>query len=365
MLSLILNDVHIGATRMAGTTVESRLALRRYLLESLRDTVTLHTDKDCIINGDLFDSFEVDVNDLLFVFHTFVDWLRDSGKTLHLVRGNHDIAKNSMKVSSFALLCSLLTKMFPEQVCVYDNGLEQIHEYVWVIPHVVNQDIFNMELEKALEIEPVYLLLHANVDNKFAEQSDHSLNVSEEMIKKLVKHGHTLVFAHEHHRKELYKGMVLVLGNQWPSSVYDCLANGTGQKDGCKYAHILHEEPNKKGGVDVCLGRFMTWDGGEDFVEMDWRELHGETDARFIRVIGECTASQAAEMVTAISKYRQRSPALVITNAVMVEGIEGMGDLARLSQERLEAVDVMAALCEQLDPPEVKAVKSLWEGRKS
>lgn len=64
-----------------------------------------------------------------------------------------------------------------------------------------------------------------------------------------------------------------------------------------------------------------TWDASADFLEVPWRDLPTvNTDARFIRVVGEAAAQEAADMVNAIARYRRDSTAFVVSNAVSVEG---------------------------------------------
>lgn len=350
MNTLILNDVHLGVVRTAGTTRESQFAIQAYLQDVFRSTILQHIDKDLLINGDLFDGFDVDSGQLLLAYLTLYDWLKVSGKQLTLVQGNHDIAKNSLRTSSFAMLCELLLKSFPEQVTVYDSGFAHIRDNLFVIPHVTNQDIFDIELQKAFDCdERGYLFLHANVDNKFAVEADHSLNVSDEWLRKLTKSGWTLVFAHEHQKRHLMAGQVQVLGNQWPSSIADCLSHGEAQKDGCKYAHEI---------IDGVLQATTTWEADDDFAVMPWDDLQ-ETTARFIRITGKVDAERAAEVISAVSKYRQKSDAFVITNSVEVAGMAGIGDMATMSVEKLQALDVLEALCDELTPTEGAKVREL------
>jgi hypothetical protein len=278
---------------------------------------------------------------------------------LHAAQGNHDIAKNSQRTSSFAFFGELLKASFPNRVRIYNQGLELMHFGLWVIPHCVNQDSFEVELTKALEVAPGYLFLHANYDNHFAVEADHSLNVSEEMARKLIKHGWTLVFAHEHQARNCLAGQVIVTGNQWPTSVSDCLAHGEGQKDGKKFAHLIDtDEDFGSGMTTVSLKPIQTWQAEGDFIAMDWKALE-QSDCRFIRIEGEASAEQAADVINAIARYRQHSKALVVTNSVKIAGVAGVGDMTSLSVEKLQAVNVLEALCEQLTEPEAVKVREL------
>ena len=347
---LILNDIHLGVNRQGGTTPQSQQNLKKYLQDSLRSFIFQHLDKDLIINGDLFDGFTVDIQDVLDCYFTLANWLHESGSDLVLVAGNHDIGKRNDRMSSFGFLANLLDDRFPDNVTVVDTGLASFGN-IHVIPHCMNQDLFEIELEKALKLEPGYLLLHANVDNGFAENSDHSLNVNNEWLIRLSKL-HVLVFAHEHQGRVLHRGgyQIIVCGNQWPSSVSDCMAHGDGQKDGVKRATVIHP------GAGV--SSIETWRASEAFAEMVWVDLR-ETTAPFIRVTGKASAESASSVISVIAKYRQRSNALVITNAVAIDGVAGMDEDAPVNFDSVKSFDVLGALLEQLSAEEAKVVKEL------
>jgi hypothetical protein len=352
----VINDLHLGVTRVAGTTPASAAALRNNLQESFYRLVNQHLDKDIIILGDLFDSFTVDAGEIWSTFSTLSSWLDSSagmGTRLILVAGNHDWAPRGAQVSSFHLLAAILETLCPSRVRIVDtdHGLSTVAERIYVIPHVPNQDLFDIELNKALELPDGYLLLHANCANFFAEKSDHSLNVNEDMLAKLAKK-HRVLFAHEHlHRELAWSKTVTVLGNQFPSSVSDCLAHGEGQKDGKKYAHVIES--------DLGLTRIETWSEAGSYAEIPWTELGEDDGDEFVRVVGQATAAQAADVINAISKYRQRSAAYVVSNAVEIEGIAGVDELATASLESVRAFDVLGALLEVLDPEEAKVIREV------
>lgn len=358
MTALVVNDVHIGVNRQAGTTPASQQALRTYVRDSFGDLIFKHLDKDLIIAGDLFDGFTVEIQEILETVFTLSGWLRDSEGRLILIPGNHDIGKRNDKMSSFGFLCSLLTKLRPGRVIVPNGCLTDLGDNIYAIPHCMNQDLFNIELEKALHVPDGILILHANVDNGFAERSDHSLNVDSEWLTKLSRR-HMLLFAHEHQGRTITYGgnAIKVLGNQWPSSVADCLSHGEAQKSGRKYAHIVHTDEILNGDK-FSLEPIETWWRDGDFEEMDWLELR-ETGARFIRITGEASSEQAADVINTIARYRQNSDAFVITNGVSIAGVQGMEDLTEIAVSQVRAVNVLEALLEHLTPEEGVVVKEL------
>ena len=353
----IINDCHIGTLRQAGTTPVSQAALTEYIHAQFTKLVTAPNlaGRECldlVINGDLFDGFTVDPRELLWTYTVLAEWLEDvREKSLTLVAGNHDWAPKAGKLSSFHLLADLLRHRFPAQVTVVDHttGLTLLHigHQVWAIPHMPNQDLFDLELEKALQADrPGHLLLHANYDNNFAVESDHSLNVSQDQAKALIDAGWTLVFAHEHQSRNPMNGLHVV-GNQFPTSVSDCLGN--------ERKHYLEFR-------DDIMHRVECWDRNLTFIDTDWRHLDKDFDGiQFIRVSGNALAEEAEAAINAVNSLRKRSTALVISNAVRVEGLAEMDKLAGLTLEDVSGFDVLGALCAELTEVEAKVVRGLLQ----
>lgn len=342
---LILNDVHLGVQRSAGTTPKTAAALKSYLLENLRTVMFAHLDKNIIINGDIFDQFNVPLNDVFDFSMLCRDWLKHSYDSVQLIlsEGNHDLSKNSANMCSLSFAAKMLNS---DRVELIEEATQLPSHRIYIIPHVANQDMFDLELEKAAELNGYLVLVHANYDNNFAAQSDHSLNVSAEQAKAIVHAGNTLLFGHEHQAKHP-QPEVWVAGNQFPSSVADCLGNNS------KHAFIFYPETRE-------LIKDTTWEAEGSFAELEWNTLDQAGDFEFVRVVGDCPTEQAADMLAAISKYRQRSSAYVVTNAVSVAGVVAMSDLPS-NLETVKGFDVLGFLFENLEPEQVKVVKSLME----
>lgn len=354
---LVLNDIHLGVQRLAGTTLHSANQLRSWMFSELKRFLGQHLDKDVLINGDLFDGFTVDAATILKTYEILSQWIVASDGNLVLARGNHDYQPKAEKISSFDLLAGILESRHPLSVTVVtEPTLICPDRRFLVIPHMPNQDLFDEALVDAAENEGQLIFLHANYDNHFAVQSDHSLNVSEEQARSLMARGNRLFFGHEHQRRVLFNGDVYIAGNQWPSSVADCLSHGPAQQDGCKYAHVIAED----GVVPV-----KTWDG-INFAQIDWERLQAGDFPdpeifQFIRVTGVADAAQGEEVVQLISKLRKTNEAFVITNAVKVGGVEGLDELADTTFEAIKSFNVLEALLEQLDEREQATIKELLE----
>lgn len=349
----LLNDLHISANRVGGTTPASREALRTYIFNYFRNLLNECGGDDLCILGDLFDSFEVAPRDWLETYTALCEWCETNyDRVLILVAGNHDVSMKGTKVSSFETLASVLSRQFTNVVMVGIDGIYNRGDLFFVAHHR-NQDTFDIALAKLLPIvsEGDYVLLHANYHNKFAEAADHSLNVSEDVAKEFCNKGVTLVFAHEHQpRTEIPHGArdgcgtVVVLGCQYPTAISDCLGNQE------KYFWKVTSNGLKK---------FVSWHRDTDYLEVDWRELDGVT-ADFVRVVGDAVNAEAANVIDALHRFRQKSDAFVVGNAVKIEGIADIGDLPE-TFEVAKKFDVMEFIYSRLDEKESEAVKKIVE----
>lgn len=339
---LCINDIHIGAVRTGGTTPATAAKLRANLLADYAGLLDMAGTDDVLINGDWLDTASIPFSDLFQTYLTTAQWLAlPHAPKLYAARGNHDMTKNSAVLSSFDLLCGLLAERFPEQVTV-TTELTKIDESVYVLPHMANQDLFELELSK---VPACYVLfLHCNVSNNFAAKSDHSLNLSLEQAQTLKVD--QIIVAHEHQHRRYLDGKIEIVGNQVPSSVADCLGNDT------KFAVRLTDEHG--------LQWLPTWESKDSYIEMDWESLDLGSTHDFVRIIGKATAAQAGDVVAAISGLRKSSPALVITNAVEIEGTND-GASMQVSLEQIKSFSVLEELLKILNDKERLVVTGLLE----
>jgi metallophosphoesterase superfamily enzyme len=332
----VTSDLHLSTIRSGGTTPATAVKLRRDLLQGFSDILD-RCDSDILINGDFADSYQMVAADMLASYNLMSSWLIKGGHRIWAIPGNHCLSKSSENLSSFEFLFRLLSAQFPEQVTLMMQP-GPVRDGMYALGHVQNQDILDAEMEKVPE--GTYLFLHANYDNKFAVNSDHSLNITAKQC--IAAPVSNVIFGHEHVRREALKGKVRVCGNPFPSSVSDCLHNTE------KFMLKL---------TDSGIEYITTWQAEGDFDQQDWRSLK-DTGARFIRVVGTATADEASDAVAAISRFRSISEALVITNAIAVGDALDASQLA-INAETVTAFDVKSALFEILEPEEVSVIKSL------
>lgn len=331
----VLNDVHIGVNRSAGTTIQSALDLRKHIRDKFKSL--LPETGDVMILGDLFDTGNVAISELFATYEILDDWLRNHDGCVYNVRGNHDVTKTSNVMSSFDFLGKLLKRQHPEKYVHITESCLTPHGYV--IPHYPNQDLFNLEVERAIEsYEGDNIFFHCNYDNNFAAQSDQSLNLSKEQADRLrVKR---IIMGHEHNPRKL--GKVLIPGNQIASSVSDWLHEGD------KFFTEV---------VDGVAALSKASDKASEFIEMPYTALE-VTDHKFIRITGRVAASDHSKLITALNRFRLKSEALVITNAVETVS-EDHKEIVAQSLESVKAFSVWDALKEILTEDEIKILEKV------
>jgi DNA repair exonuclease SbcCD nuclease subunit len=352
---LVLNDTHIDPNRTGGTTPLSHALLREYMHENFEKQLDIGSADGCVLlNGDLHDGFTISNAAVLRVY-TAIGARLESGaiKTLFLARGNHDIARDTTKLSSFDLLGALLVDSYPQRVVVITEPTliawgEHAADQGWVVPHAPNQDIFDLWIAE-VGMQPLpFVFVHCNYSNGFAAESDHSLNITVEQCAMLEAVGFKhIIFGHEHQQGTRPNGVIIV-GNQTPSSVSDCLNN--------TYKRALQIDGGK-------ISEVVTWTDKGSYYECDWSKLDQiPQDAQFVRIKGEATDEQAAAVLEAISTLRKRHSAFVITNAVIVNG-RSLDVSSMEAVEQVQTFDVLEFLYSNLSGDQVDYLKKLHKER--
>lgn len=331
MSLVILNDVHIGAIRSGGTTPSTALVLRRKLLDAFEQL--LPKNKDLMLLGDLFDKANIPLTDVLETYKILCNWLDSNPDSwLYNVAGNHDLSGSSNVLSSFQFLGALLKHSYPYRYMHIEEPSST--PYGYVIPHLRNQDLFDLALSQAPKGE--ILFLHANFESPFAQHSDQSLNFTHDQVKDAM----LVVCAHEHQARSVKN--IEIPGNQIASSVSDWLGAESKRfltltSKGEYYTECVRAEA--------------------EFIIQDWKALE-ETEHAFVRVEGLASAEQASEVVNAINRFRKKSQALVITNAVKIES-DGITVDFESTLEKVQGFNVMEALRSFLSAEEMKIIESL------
>ena len=352
---LVINDLHAGTNRAGGTTPVSRALLADYVFNNIDDLLKRSDDGYTLINGDALDGFLVDNRTLQRLFQSLSRFLSDPRcQHLYLARGNHDVSKDSTKLSSFDLLGFMLKELAPEQVTV----ITEPTRINWsggsgvVLPHAPNQDTFEAWMARAEELADgsKFLFVHANYDNEFAVEADHSLNISADQAKQLNRTFRYIVFGHEHQARQNKGNGVIVLGNQFPTSISDCLGNER------KVCMVLI-------GEDIHMED--TWKAQGSYYECDWSQVHMVPEtAQFVRLTGEASDEQASEVLETVSTLRKSHRAFVIGNAVTING-RALDASASDALEEVQKFSVLDFICQHMTPEQAAALRAMAARRET
>lgn len=320
MKTLIINDLHIGVKRRAGATPQSRKDLDKWMMLQFAKLLTIPHDR-LIILGDLCDSRTIPehlMKDVIALLY---------GKEPYIVLGNHCLGGVGDHTMSS-------TEFISEMVgCPAINKPMNLTGNLYIVPHMFNQEAH----EKAISECPdtAILLTHCNIDSPFS-QGDHSLNLSKEEIQDLGDRGVDVVAAHEHARRD-YKGVVHIIGNQFPSSISDCL-------HGNSFACIIEDEE---------ISFIPTWTPEGDYLECDYTEIHN-TPHKFIRINGTCSIVEYPAIVREIAQLRKTSDAFIISNNVKVK----ISETETITAEEVTNFNILELLLERIGEEFREDIKS-------
>jgi len=303
---IIVSDTHLGLRRSRGATPASMAAFYQCQIATLQALPR----EPLLIPGDLFAAFDVDTEHLLAAWM----WLKDREATV--LQGNHDISKDRSRLSSLDFLAQLL----PGLVVVKEPCI--IGEVAYV-PHLANQQEYDAAVFNAANTATI-LVTHANFENPWAVEQDHSLNLTQAQAVEF----DLVLSGHEHNRRVINN--VHMLGSPWPCNIAEAGVD-----------HFIHEWDGENAPAPIPI-----WSAAR-YEEQDWRSL-GESEADFVRVVGEADAGEAALVIQEINRFRGVSKAFFISSSVKVGELD-LGELEEAEQS-LDGFDPVAALMSVLSP---------------
>ncbi len=316
MKTLIINDLHLGVKRQAGTTKKSREALEDWQLREFKKLLLIPHD-NLIILGDLFDKRNVEEHVMKRVIKLLTK------ESCVVIAGNHDLGGcEDHTMSSAEFVTELSGARFVTESMQYMENL-------WLVPHMHSQD----EFDKAVQGCPddSVMLTHCNIDSPFAH-GDHSLNLSLQQIKDLEDRNVDIISGHEHSQRQYHD--CTVIGCQIPTSIADCLGRD-------KRCLILE---------DGVLTSHITWTANENYYEgNDIPTKHYD----FINITGECELSEYPAIVKSVADLRRISDAFIVKNSVKVKEFE-----ADTSAEEITRFNITDMLLEEIHPDYREEVKS-------
>lgn len=310
---LIIADIHQGLKRKTGVTAESLEQFENDKIKSLVALLAQHEDKEVIVAGDLFDSHNVSLHSVLQVAST----LLDHPKKVWIIAGNHDLSKNTLKMSSLQFLSEWVTMHSTNvEVIFKPTPIGPNHE-ILAVPHMPNQELF----DEALKHDTADILItHCNYENGFAVEKDHSLNLTKKQAKKFKM----VISGHEHNARTV--GNVHMLGSFAPCNV--------GEAASVKCSHVL--DPQRMS---------LTTEGQSPhtYQEAHWKDMDAALSVDFLKIVGEATAAEAPTVLSAVAALRKKSSAYMIQNSVTVESIE-LGDVEGASFESVNTMELLGSI---------------------
>jgi len=319
----IINDLHIGVTRGAGTTPTSAAALNEYTLDTFAQLLS-GDDVTTVILGDLFDKHTVDYKTLLTTYWTLDARLRNFSSPVLLVRGNHDISRDQTKLSSCDVLGTLLAQQHKN--FLYITEVWESEEFsLAIIPHLPNQDLFDLAVKRAAMNDTQTLLCHANYNNSFAVEQDQSLNLTPEQSRQF----EFVISGHEHLSRK--SGCVNMVGSQTITNIADTDAGVVKSYGVLKPSRFtLHPVDNHP-----------------PYHEITWQELDDHAVEGFIKVVGNAAINEAGDVLHTVDSFRRKSSAYIVQVAVDFEQID-VAEATDCTTQKLTELNVMKMLYEML-----------------
>ncbi len=321
---ILISDPHFGLSRRLGVTPESLAAYQKWQLDTFSYWL-LSAEEPVLITGDLFDKGEVSFRVVLDIYRI----IQACNQKVYILRGNHDILRDRSKLSSLMFLdCVTDVEVITEPRELGDYAL---------IPHMANQRMFDEAVDWAEESGKKTLITHVNYDNHFALEQDHSLNLTPEQAAKFER----VISGHEHQVREI--GNVTMLGSMLPTQVMEA-----------KGEHVVW----RLGEDGQGLTRLLSAPSAPSYAEIDWHELDGASvDAKFVKVTGEATTEEGAEVIRSIYAFRGKAGAMMVQNAVTIDSLAM--ELSQEDSASLEQFDSIRALIGLLRPKTVKRLEEL------
>lgn len=201
-----LGDPHLGKRFDTGVPLHRR-GDREYMQREKFITSLMNTKADVHINlGDLFDKFIVPPEVVLFAAGAYLEAASKNPNTLYVIlRGNHDVSRNTDKASSWDIFCALVSR-HPNVVAV--DRTPWVYENLLFIPY----DPFNYNhLEEYIAEGVDTAFGHFDV----VDFGGHNVAPTELLARNGIK---TLINGHDHLAREFDRHgvRVIVTGSMEP-----------------------------------------------------------------------------------------------------------------------------------------------------
>jgi DNA repair exonuclease SbcCD nuclease subunit len=290
-----IGDIHLDK-RLPYTTLRTAEKFDRLRANTVDKATTC--GNECIQLGDLFDDFNVSAE-------VFCEGFMLAKRMKATLVGNHDLSKNTDRVSSLHLLNRPFGIDVATSVTSFKEGMTTFH----MIPHQLTQEKFEGALTNLIHNYPFksarfhVLCLHCNWGEHRGAEGDNYLPAP--LAKALFDAGVTLIVSgHEHNYREPMKGVVMV-GSILPYSF--------GEME-TKYVLDYDTQTGVYARVPVWEASRYVKLSCKDFLENDI--VHG---VQFIEVTGDIDVEQAALLNRKTNNlFRNSDDIIAIKNSTIV-----------------------------------------------
>lgn len=204
-LIAFITDTHVGARNSSKVFRE---LFRSYYKDVFFPYIKKTGIKKIYHGGDFFDNRNsITLSDIDFIVNEFIPWLEDSGATMYINSGNHDVAyKNTNRINSLAIMKHSKNVVVVDDDILVDNvGDTNIVICPWI--NRENEERLLTELKKYANEDHI-LLGHFEIEGakmyKNSKVCEHGIKTSDLKGFKKVLSGHF------HHRSEI--GNITYLG---------------------------------------------------------------------------------------------------------------------------------------------------------
>ena len=279
-------DPHLGQTLTSHTSHDSRSRLRTALYHQALAAASEGQGDPIYCLGDLVHTYRNDET-------TIQQCMTILDKLTNCIMGNHDVTNRTDSIGTLELL-EPLYDVVPAKMnkcnSMVTAGLGAI---ITMVPHTNDQKLFTAELDKLSGVDKIesarILLLHCNYEIPW-ETNDNTLNLTEEMAKKLLDKFDYILIGHEHNYREALDGRVILLGNTHPTNFGDISNKYRWTFDGSK------------------MEKHLIWDKEKHFLQITpFSEDEIGSDVQFVKVVGKVDASEYPKYCRWLTKLWQRA----------------------------------------------------------
>lgn len=268
---LILGDIHIGARNSSKIF---RQLFREYFRDCVFPLVKENNIHHIIQLGDFFDNRNsVSLQDIDYVLTEFIPQLEETGATMHVLAGNHDVAfKNTNKVNSLSLLKT------SKNIRVIDNSVEllETESKTFVLCPWINNENQEALLEDVRHYATGDHILCGHFEFAGMKMYRNSKLSEHGMDPKDFKKFHKVISGHFHHPSTY--GNVSYMG-----SVFHLNWQDHGDK---KYIYIFDTNTDEFEPIENPYSLFTEFDyHGDDLLNLSEEDIKDFCEGQFVRIV--------------------------------------------------------------------------------